>query len=435
MDFNKAKNSTIFFKYIIPQMLGLIFNSVYFIVDGIFIGNKLGSNVLASVGITVPVVEISIAISMLIAVGSSIIISIYKGQKKDKEARQVFNIIMKFTIIFSVILMIVLNIFLKELSVLLGADSNNIKDVMIYLRYYITFSPFLIFSFLLSTFARNDNKPTLAMISLTVGALSNVVLDYILMYPLNMGLAGAALATGLGPVFSVIILMPHFLKKKGSLYFEKTKFNFNILKKSLVEGIPAFIAEFSIGFVTLIYNKAIIKQGLGDDGLAIYLVIGYAALIFLTSFLGVGQGIQPVVSYLEGSNNGKKIKSLFKSTFIFNILLSIFLYTIMYFFGYIFYGLFIKNNPALLMNAVEISRIYFINIIFASINILSISFLQSISKTKSAMLISLCRSVVLILIFINLLPNILGINGMWLAMTFTELVTTILSLVLIKKYL
>lgn len=433
MDFNKAKTSTIFLKYIIPQMIGLVFNSIYFIVDGVFIGNKLGSKVLASVGLTVPVVEISIAISMLIAVGGGILLSISKGQNDVDKGREIFNIVNKFTIILAIAIVILGNVFMMPLAKALGADSSTITDVVIYLRYYITFSPFLIFSFVLSTFIRNDDKPNLAMIALIIGALTNILLDYILMYPLNMGIAGAALATGLGPLFSVLILLPHFIKKKGDLYFEKSKLNKFILKRVFIEGLPAFIAEFSIGFVTLVYNKAILKQGLGDDGLAIYLVIGYASLIFLTSFLGVGQGVQPVISYLEGARNTKKIKSLFKSTVIFNLVLAIILYISMFVFGKYFYGFFIKDNTVLLTKTIKASKIYFLNIPFAGINILIISFLQSMSKSKDAMIVSLMRSTFMIIIFIIILPNILGEFGMWIAMTFAEILTVLASIYLWRK--
>ena len=433
MDFNKAKTSTIFLKYIIPQMIGLVFNSIYFIVDGVFIGNKLGSKVLASVGLTVPVVEISIAISMLIAVGGGILLSISKGQNDVDKGREIFNIVNKFTIILAIAIVILGNVFMMPLAKALGADSSTIMDVVIYLRYYITFSPFLIFSFVLSTFIRNDDKPNLAMIALIIGALTNILLDYILMYPLNMGIAGAALATGLGPLFSVLILLPHFIKKKGDLYFEKSKLNKFILKRVFIEGLPAFIAEFSIGFVTLVYNKAILKQGLGDDGLAIYLVIGYASLIFLTSFLGVGQGVQPVISYLEGARNTKKIKSLFKSTVIFNLVLAIILYISMFVFGKYFYGFFIKDNTVLLTKTIKASKIYFLNIPFAGINILIISFLQSMSKSKDAMIVSLMRSTFMIIIFIIILPNILGEFGMWIAMTFAEILTVLASIYLWRK--
>lgn len=433
MDFNKAKTSTIFLKYIIPQMIGLVFNSIYFIVDGVFIGNKLGSKVLASVGLTVPVVEISIAISMLIAVGGGILLSISKGQNDVDKAREIFNIVNKFTIILAIAIVILGNVFMMPLAKALGADSSTIMDVVIYLRYYITFSPFLIFSFVLSTFIRNDDKPNLAMIALIIGALTNILLDYILMYPLNMGIAGAALATGLGPLFSVLILLPHFIKKKGDLYFEKSKLNKFILKRVFIEGLPAFIAEFSIGFVTLVYNKAILKQGLGDDGLAIYLLIGYASLIFLTSFLGVGQGVQPVISYLEGARNTKKIKSLFKSTVIFNLVLAIVLYISIFGLGKYFYGFFIKDNTVLLTKTIKASKIYFLNIPFAGINILIISFLQSMSKSKDAMIVSLMRSTFMIIIFIIILPNILGEFGMWIAMTFAEILTVLASIYLWRK--
>lgn len=433
MDFNKAKTSTIFFKYIIPQIIGLFFNSIYFIVDGIFIGNKLGSEVLAAVGVAVPLVSFTYAISMLIAIGAGVRMSIFKGQGKPEKAREIFNIINIFTLVFTLAYMALGIIFLEPISRILGANSDTITDVMTYLKYYIMFSPFYIFSFVLSTFVRNDDDPNIAMWSLTAGAVANMVLDYILMYPLNMGLAGAALATGLGPVFSVIIVFPHFIKKKGVLYFEKTKFKIKVVMRALIEGVPGFISEFSLGFVTFLYNTAIIKQGIGNHGLAIYLVLGYAILIAINFYIGSGQGIQPAISYLDGYGNHKRIKELFISTIKFNIISAFIIYLSLYFIGDYFYGLFINDNSKLLLDTIYAGKIYFINLPFTAINMAFIAFLQSLSKVKEAMFLSLLRNTLPVIVFLFILPKFFGITGLWLAITFAEIFSMIIGGVIWSK--
>lgn len=427
MDFNKAKTSKIFFKYIIPQIIGLFFNSIYFIVDGIFIGNRLGSEVLAAVGVAVPLVSFTYAISMLIAIGAGVRISIFKGQGKPEKAREIFNIINLFTLGFSLAYMLFGLLFLEQISKILGANSETIKDVMTYLKFYIMFSPFYIFSFVLSTFVRNDDNPNIAMWSLTVGAVANIVLDYILMYPLNMGLAGAALATGLGPVFSVLIVFPHFTRKKGILFFEKTKFDFKVIKRALFEGIPGFISEFSLGFVTFLYNIAIIKHGIGNHGLAIYLVLGYAILIVINFYIGSGQGIQPAISYLDGYGNHKRIKQLFISAIKFNVISAFIMYISLYFMGDYFYGLFIKDSSSLLLDTIYAGKIYFINLPFTSINMAIIAFLQSLSKVKEAMFLSLVRNTLPLICFLFILPKFFDITGLWMAITCAEILSLVVS--------
>lgn len=148
------------------------------------------------------------------------------------------------------------NIFLHPLAKLLGSTPQIHDEAISYLWYIVTFSPFLLFSFLLGGLARNDGRPKLAMFALAFGSVSNIVLDYVFMYPLNMGIAGAALATALGPIFSVLILLPHFLMKKGNLYFAGFRICFHDIQRIFTLGFPAFIMEFTIGMEIFVYRAA-----------------------------------------------------------------------------------------------------------------------------------------------------------------------------------
>lgn len=430
MDFTKAKTSTIFLRYVIPQMVGLIFNSIYFIVDGVFIGRRLGAGALAAAGVAVPVVEITIALSMLISVGAGILISAAAGRGDAPAARNAFSQAVLFALGLSAAVVVLGNIFLRPLSFALGANEAILADTMTYLRYFISFSPFLIFSFALSTFARNDGRPGLAMWALTIGSASNVLLDWVFMYPLDMGIAGAALATGLGPVFSVLILLPHFLKKRGGLWFTWPRRSPGLLRRLLAGGAPAFIAEFSIGLVTLLYNLAIVRAGLGEGGLAAYLVIGYAALICLTAFLGASQGVQPAVSYLAGAGRPDRIRFLFAASAVFCLGLAVALYAALFFGGGAFFSIFITGDARLLAFTADAARLYFIMLPFAALNILLVSFLQSMGSTGPSLVVSLSRSTLPVLAALFLLPLLLPAVGLWLALTVAEAFTLALAVFL-----
>lgn len=433
MDFKTMKTSQLFLRYVIPQMIGLIVNSIYFIVDGIFIGQRLGQTALAAAGIAVPVVEIMIAFSMLLSVGTGVLISSAKGRGEHGLGREIFNISIKGTLGIILIIAIAGTVFARPLALFLGAGPTTIQDTTTYLQYFIAFSPFLVMSFALSTYARNDGKPTLAMWSLLIGSISNIILDYLFMYPLNMGMAGAALATGLGPVFSVLILLPHFLKKNGTLFFQKVKYRGSLMVKIIKMGLPQFIMEFSIGLVTLLYNLAIVRNGLGDAGLAAYIVMGYAALICLTAFLGAAQGIQPAVSYYLGAKLFDKIKPLLNVTIVFNVAISIGMYIALYFGGSGFYQVFLNHSPELVHYTVESSRVYFLNLPFAAVNILLISFMQSMEHSSKAMIVSLLRSTLPLFAALLILPLIFGANSIWSAITVAEVLTLAVGLLLWRK--
>ena len=217
----EGKIHSLFAKYAIPQMIGLLFNSVYLIVDGVFIGNRLGRDAMAAAAVSVPFIEILISMSMAVASGAGIIISNFLGQKEEKEAVRIFNISIWVLGTIGLSIVVLGNIFIHLLAELLGSTPHIHKDAVEYLWYIITFSPFLLYSFLLGGLARNDGRSKLAMFALAFGSISNIVLDYVFMYPLDMGIGGTALATALGPIFSVLILLPHFIQKKGALHCKR----------------------------------------------------------------------------------------------------------------------------------------------------------------------------------------------------------------------
>lgn len=205
------------------------------------------------------VVEILIALSMAAASGAGIMISSQLGRQENEKAVQTFNTAVVCSAGIGIFVIVMGNIFLHPLAKILGSTPQIHDKAAGYLWYMATFSPFLLFSFLLGGLARNDGQPKLAMLALAFGSASNVALDYVFMYPLNMGIAGAALATAIGPVFSVAILLPNFLMKRGNLYFAKPKIRQHNIQRIFLLGFPSLIMEFSIGIITFIYNFAIVQ--------------------------------------------------------------------------------------------------------------------------------------------------------------------------------
>lgn len=293
----EGKTHTLFFRYAVPQMIGLLFNSIYTIVDGVFIGNRLGRDAMAAAAVSVPLIEILISLALAVASGAAVMIAARLGQGNIASAQKICNTAIWMIGGAGLLIASAGNLFLRPLAELLGATPDILDEAAVYLWYIVTFAPFQLFSFLLGSMVRNDGRPKLAMTAMILGAVSNIILDYVFMYPLHLGIAGAAMATALGPIFSVLILLPHFILKRGNLCFTRCPLQLRDVKQILFYGFPSFIMEFTIGMVTFICNSAIKYFGFGEIGLAAYLVIGYLMLIILTVFLGMAEGLQPVFSY------------------------------------------------------------------------------------------------------------------------------------------
>ena len=429
----EGTSRTLFAKYAIPQMIGLVFNSVYMIVDGVFIGNVLGRDSMAAAAVAVPLIEILIAISMAIASGAGIIISGQLARNEKEKALQVFDTALICAGVISILIAVFGNLFIHPLAELLGSTPQIHGEAVEYIRYIVSFSPFLIFSFLLSGLVRNDGSPKLAMFALAFGSVSNIVLDYVFMCPLNLGIGGAALATAIGPVFSVLIMLPHFLLKRGALYFAVPRLQFPTVRNIFTLGFPSFIMEFTIGIITFVYNIAIVKHGYGEIGLAAYLLIGYLMLIILTLFLGMAEGLQPVFSYFTGSGETARANDMRRFAAKVFLTVGIVCYLLIVPFSRYFFSIFNPEDTELIAFTAEKSIWYFCAFFLAGYNILMISFWQSTRKTKSALAVSLSRSIVWPTILTLLLPLIFGNEVIWLCHSLSEALTACTAFALLAR--
>lgn len=419
----EGKVSVLFLRFAVPQMLGLLFNSVYTIVDGVFIGNRLGREAMAAAAVAVPMLEILISMAIAVSSGAGVLISIRLSQHEKESARRIFQEALWMLGLAGILIAVLGNLWLEPLVKLLGATPEIRNSAMTYLRYIVTFAPFQLMSFLLGGMARNDGCPKLAMTALMLGAVSNIGLDYVFMYPLDMGIGGAALATALGPIFSVAILLPHFLLKRGDLYFLRCRPCVRDVRYILLYGFPSFIMEFSIGLITFFYNYAIVHYGYGEKGLAAYLVIGYLMLIILTLFLGLAEGLQPVFSYLFGVGDTKRIRDMRRFAVGIFLAAGLLCYGAVILAGETFYRIFTPEDLELAAFAYEKSRVYFCGFFLAGFNILMISFWQSTEAPGKALLISLLRSLILLPILMILFPFLFGKEVLWACLSAAEAVT------------
>ena len=197
----EGKPRELFARFAIPQMIGLLFNSVYTIVDGVFIGNRLGREAMAAAAVAVPLIEILISVGIAAGAGAGVLIAARLGAGDGAGARRLFNTAAWMLGAAGLLVCALGNLFLEPLARLLGASEEVLAPACAYLWFIVTFAPFQLFSFLLGGMVRNDGRPKLAMTAMIAGAGSNILLDYLFMYPLDMGIRGAALATALGPIF------------------------------------------------------------------------------------------------------------------------------------------------------------------------------------------------------------------------------------------
>ena len=424
-----------FFKYVIPSVLSMWVFTIYTMVDGMFVAKGVGESALAAVNISMPLINITFGLGILFAVGASIKASIFKGQNNDYEANKVFTNSFVTVFILALIFSLLTFFNLDVLAKLLGSSKETHHYVIDYLSIIILFIPFYMTSYNFEVLIKADGFPKKAVVTMLIGAGTNIFLDYIFVIILNLGVKGAAFATGLSQLFAFLIFIGHFLSSKSSFNFVRIKWNFKNAISLAKLGIPDSLTEFSIASVIFMYNKTIISH-MGNDGVIIYTVIAYVSQLVLMTMIGINQGMQPLVSYYYGKSEDKKYTYIFKVALRSAMFASLTAFLI----GIIFPGpivsLFIdqSKNPQLYLQATKAFKIFSTSYLPLGIVIILYGYFTALEQTMYALIISVTRGFIFVALALAILPSVYGDLGLWLSMTLSETLALALGLILYYKY-
>lgn len=411
-----------FSKYVCFNILGMLGLSFYILADTYFISVKLGSIGLTSLNIAIPVYSLISALGIMIGIGGSTRYSIYQSQQHQERADQMFT----FSILLGVILgicFLLIGIFCSNpIAYMLGAREEILPNTSTYLKTIMCFAPFFLLNNIFIAYIRNDFAPRLSMIAMLIGSFSNIILDYVFMFPLNMGMFGAAFATGLSPVISLLILMSHFFNPKHQLHFhfQRNCISFSALRSIISLGISSFINEFSSGIVLIIFNLLILKYT-GNTGVAAYGIVANLSLISVAVFTGIAQGSQPLISSYYGKGDKISVKKLYSLSCITAFIIGTCIVLGIYFFTDPLIGIFNSEQDEQLRSLAHIGlRLYFLGFFFASINIVSTAWLSAVEQAKKAFTLSFFRGAIGIIAVVFILSSLLQMTGIWLAFPITE---------------
>ena len=427
MENARAKNV---WKYVLPAMLSHVCFSLFSIVDGVFVGNGIGTNALGAIGLVMPFVNAISAIMMLINVGGATIFAVQVGKKDTESANTVFRHGMYLLVGISALFCIAGVFFTSPLCTLFGAGDTFHDLATDYLFWY---SIFIIPSGVnmgLQSYCRNDGAPILVTVSVFISTACNVVGDWLLIFPLQMGMKGAAIATGASQAIACLIMLTHFIQKKGILRFGKIKLNGRLVRDIIFHGLPEGISQLSTPISSLCMNLMLVNL-IGDIGVNAYSVITYASSFFFGVVFGTGEGLQPLLGQSYGAKNEKGLKYYFKSGLLIGFLGSVFVTLIYIVFGNPICTLF-GADTATLDYTVSIIPMYSIGFIVMALNAMISAYLYSTERCFQASNISTLRSIIVNAAVILLLPRIFGANAVWFTFAVYEAIVLIIAVVLLK---
>lgn len=410
-----------FFRYVSLNVLGMVGLSCYILADTFFISNALGATGLAALNLAISVYSIIHATGLMLGIGGATRYTILKSQQKGTEANLVFTQTVMAGIAVGCLFFAVGLALAEPIARLLGADQDTLPLTGTYLKTILCFSPAFILNNVFLAFVRNDNSPRLSMAAMLTGSFANIVLDYLFIFPLSMGMFGAAFATCLAPIISLGILSLHALKRKNTFRLVWGRFKLRRLTAILSLGLSSFVTEVSSGIVLIVFNLVILGLT-GNTGLAAYGIVANVALVATAVFTGIAQGIQPLASVGCGTNDQKLLTLLRKYTLALSLIFAAVIYGIVLLFSGSITAVFNSEGiPELAAIASDGFRLYFSGFFFAGINITMAAFLSASDRPGAAFAVSITRGCAAILPLILILPRLWGMSGVWLSFPAAEM--------------
>jgi putative MATE family efflux protein len=421
-----------FSKYVSLNILGQLAYSCYTLADTFFVSAKLGANGLTALNLAFPILCLINGTGLMLGMGGGTKYSICKSRNEEKQANQIFTNALYLVVLFAIVFVLAGVFFSGTIVKVLGADGTVFDITNTYLRVMMLFAPAFLTNHLLQCFLRNDGKPSLSMAAMIVGSLSNVVLDYIFIFPLNMGIFGAIFATGLAPVISIAVLSPYFITGKNKFSLVKSAPCEKDLGGILSSGVSPFLTEATSGIVMFLFNFIILRIS-GNVGVAAFGVITVISLVVVAIYTGLSQGIQPIISRNYGSGNAKNVNSILKYAIVTMLILSGAIYSIIFFGASALTSVFNSEGNLILADfAVSGLKLYFTACPFIGLNIVLATYFVSTEKPFFAQIISMLRGFVILIPMAFLLSSIWEMTGVWCAYPMTELLVTIVAAVLYK---
>ncbi len=418
-------------KFLFPSILAMLATSVNILCDTIFISQGVGKEGLSALGIAIPIYNVYNAVSLLIGMGGATLYSINMGKKKKEKANQIFSTSLFVAIIIGLSISIFGYIFSKNVAILFGASEEILGLSNEYLKIILLSGINFILSGVLQAFIRNDGAPKLSMVAGITGNMFNVVFDYIFIFVFDMGMRGAAIATAIAPMVTLIIIATKFIKKSGYLRFNYNLIRIPYIKNIFKVGISSSFIEVSGAIVIILFNYILIDM-IGEIGVAAYSIISNIALIGVAILSGISQAIQPIISVNFGAEHYDRVIKTRKAAIYIAIAFGIVFFLVGNVFTKEVISFFNNSDIKLMEITARGMRIYFAAFIFIGINMVNISFFQAISHAKISNTMSIIKSFALVLINLCILPKVFGINGLWSTIPVAEFITLIIGIFIVK---
>ncbi len=425
-------------KNALPAIASMLFMALYHMADAIMVGRSLGPDALASVNILYPIMAFFIGLAAMIGVGGNARVAVLQGAGETEPARRTLGLVIALGVGLGLLGSLITVLALQQILAILGT-SGNLGELAGH--YLITLYPFftsMILIFILEQSVRNDGRPNLATGVMAAMALLNIALDYLFLFPMQMGIAGAALATGIAQTFGAVIFIAYFVRKKivraPGLRFGKPGGGLPVLRIIAFNGASEFFNSIAGGLTTFLFNRALLTY-IGSEGVAAFAMVHYLIMFGTVVFLGISIGSQPILSYNHGAGKLKRVRDTLVRLIISSALMAVVFFLVLRWQAEAMIMLFIPDHPGTIALALQAAVVVSWSLLIMPFGIISSMFFTALEKAGSSMLVSLSRGLVFTVIGLALFPLFLGELGIWITPVFAELMTIFITIYLLRRWI
>ncbi len=426
------------FRFVVPSIVMMVFTSIYGVVDGFFVSNYVGKTPFAAVNLIMPFVMILGSVGFMIGTGGSALVGKTLGMGDNDKANRYFTLMIYFTLLCGIIFSALGIIFIRPIASLLGATDAMIEDCVVYGRVVLIFNTAFMLQNVFQSFLITAEKPKIGLVVTVAAGVANMVLDGLFIAVFKWGVTGAALATGISQCVGGIIPLIYFMRPNSSLLrLTKPKPEVLAIIKACGNGASEFMSNISTSVVSIVYNYQLMKYA-GENGVAAYGVLMYVQFIFVGVFVGYSIGCAPIVSYHYGANNHDELKNMLKKSIILMSVSGVVLMLIAQILAGPLSKLFVGYDEELFDMTKHAFSLFAFSFVPAGLNIYASSFFTALNNGAVSACISFMRTLVFQMLAVLILPIILGIDGIWMAMTVAEICAFVISLIFLitkrKRY-
>lgn len=435
---NRSHNNTLlterlprlFLLFVLPAVISMVISGTQSMIDGIFLGRFAGVNAMASVNIAGPYMQIITGCTMVICIGTFSYLGRTLGENTNpQKAKDIFRTAVVSLAACALILMAAGLFLSRPLALLLGTNEVLLDETALYIRTVAVFIPAICFMMHFGFTARLLEKPHLYLIATLCCVSCNVIMDYLAVKVLGLGVVGAAAATGLSYLSGLLVVVRPFLSRKSIVNLFEGTFHWDILRSSAFNGSSEGITSISAALTMYLFNTAFMGFA-GESGVAAFTVINYAGNFVVLVMFGVSDGISTLVSYNYGAKLLLRVKKTLRAALMINFCIGLLIFTVLHLFSRQMVGIFVSDNEFVTAMAVQGAALYSFCFLMNGFNIVQSGYYTSMGDALASVIISASRGIVFISTGIFLLPQFLGINGVWLTPPFAELMTVLVCLII-----